>query len=224
MADRMIYRGYMDRKMNDAVQRGGSNNKTEKTSDKKTTMSDVDDVTKDMLSQIKTRIDESNDPAFVKNLRSAFKGMSQEIEKKAGKMAQEDIKREAKEEVRQSINNFVDALRSTKLFGGKSTSTASDRKASNEPDIAYIDENGDVHPAGETGGTEGSSDDIVEFSYVPGDTFGQKILDLGLATDKGLWGDDGDVAFYTQQLRDQGALDERGNVILGKTWKLKRRK
>lgn len=64
----------------------------------------------------------------------------------------------------------------------------------------------------------------IEFSYNPGDTFGQKIIDLGLATDNGLWGDNGDVAYYTKQLRDQGALDAYGNVILGKTWKLKRRK
>ena len=54
--------------------------------------------------------------------------------------------------------------------------------------------------------------------------FGQKIIDLGLATDKGLWGDDGDVAYYTQQLWDQDALDERGNLKIGVPITLKRRK
>jgi hypothetical protein len=54
--------------------------------------------------------------------------------------------------------------------------------------------------------------------------FGQKIVDLGLATDKGLWGSNGDVAFYTQQLYDQGALDANGNLKIGVPIKLKRRK
>ena len=54
--------------------------------------------------------------------------------------------------------------------------------------------------------------------------FGQKIVDLGLATDKGLWGSDGDVQFYTKQLYDQGALDANGNLKIGVPIKLKRRK
>lgn len=54
--------------------------------------------------------------------------------------------------------------------------------------------------------------------------FGQKIIDLGLATDKGLWGSDGDVQFYTKQLYDQGALDASGNLKIGVPIKLKRRK
>lgn len=54
--------------------------------------------------------------------------------------------------------------------------------------------------------------------------FGQKIVDLGLATDKGLWGSDGDVQFYTKQLYEQGALDANGNLKIGVPIKLKRRK
>lgn len=73
-------------------------------------------------------------------------------------------------------------------------------------------------------GDDSGDEEVVEFSYKPGDAFGQKIIDLGLATDNGLWGDDGDVAYYTKQLRDQGALDSYGNIILGKNWKLKKRK
>lgn len=67
-------------------------------------------------------------------------------------------------------------------------------------------------------------DDYVEFTYVPGDTFGQKILDLGIGTDNGLWGENGDVAFYTQQLIDGGYLDDNGNVKLGVPIRLKKRK
>lgn len=54
--------------------------------------------------------------------------------------------------------------------------------------------------------------------------FGQKIVDLGLATDKGLWGADGDVQFYTKQLYEQGAVDRNGNLKIGVPIKLRRRK
>lgn len=54
--------------------------------------------------------------------------------------------------------------------------------------------------------------------------FGQKIVDLGLATNNGLWGSNGDVAFYTQQLYDQGALDANGNLKIGVPIKLRRRR
>lgn len=67
-------------------------------------------------------------------------------------------------------------------------------------------------------------DDYIEFTYNPGDTFGQKILDLGIATNNGLWGDNGDVAYYTQQLIDGGYLDGNGNVKLGVPIRLKKRK
>lgn len=72
--------------------------------------------------------------------------------------------------------------------------------------------------------TKENPDDYVEFTYVPGDTFGQKILDLGIGTDNGLWGENGDVAFYTQQLIDGGYLDDNGNVKLGVPIRLKKRK
>lgn len=56
----------------------------------------------------------------------------------------------------------------------------------------------------------------VHYVYQQGDTFGQVICDLGLKTSHGLWGDDGDVAYYTAQLEAQGALDTHGNVIVGR--------
>lgn len=54
--------------------------------------------------------------------------------------------------------------------------------------------------------------------------FGQKIVDLGLATNKGLWGSDGDVQFYTKQLYEQGAVDKNGNIKIGVPIKLRRRR
>lgn len=69
-----------------------------------------------------------------------------------------------------------------------------------------------------------AEEDIVEYTYKPGDTFGQVIKNLGLNTDAGLWGEDGDVEFYTNQLYEQGALDERGNIPIGTTIRLRRRK
>lgn len=54
--------------------------------------------------------------------------------------------------------------------------------------------------------------------------FGAKLQELGLTTDKGLWGSGGDVEFYTKQLYDQGALDSRGNLKIGVPITLRRRK
>lgn len=70
-----------------------------------------------------------------------------------------------------------------------------------------------------------SDEDTVEYTYKPGDTFGQVILDLGLNTDNGLWGDNGDVNYYTQQLVDQGIWEDNQphNIPIGTTIKLRRR-
>lgn len=63
--------------------------------------------------------------------------------------------------------------------------------------------------------------DTVSYTYKQGDTFGQVILNLGLNTNHGLWGADGDVAYYTKQLNEQGIY---GNIPIGTTIKLTRRK
>lgn len=68
---------------------------------------------------------------------------------------------------------------------------------------------------------EENPDDFVEYTYKPGDTFGQVILDLGINTKKGLWGKGGDVEFYTKQLREQGIP---GMVPIGRKIRLKKRK
>lgn len=75
-------------------------------------------------------------------------------------------------------------------------------------------------------GKGNSSDEYVEFTLTKANDpnyrgFGQKIIDLGLNTDNGLWGENGDVAYYTKQLNDQGIY---GNLPINKTIRLKRRK
>ena len=61
----------------------------------------------------------------------------------------------------------------------------------------------------------------VTYTYKSGDTFGQVICDLGLKTSHGLWGKDGDVNYYTEQLHQQGIY---GNIPVGTTITLTPRK
>lgn len=83
--------------------------------------------------------------------------------------------------------------------------------------------------ASATGDTSSSDGDVVTFQLDRANDpnykgFGQKIVDLGLATDNGLWGSNGDVAFYTKQLYEQGAVDKNGNLKIGVPIKLRRRR
>ena len=65
-------------------------------------------------------------------------------------------------------------------------------------------------------------DGSVDYKYVAGDYFSKVLVNLGL--DEGeLWGINGTVLYYTQQLIDQNALDINGNVIIGKPFVLIRR-
>lgn len=57
----------------------------------------------------------------------------------------------------------------------------------------------------------------ISYTYKAGDTFGQVVTNLGLKTRHGLWGADGDVAYYTEQLHQQGIY---GNIPIGATIKL----
>lgn len=63
----------------------------------------------------------------------------------------------------------------------------------------------------------------ITYSYVPGDTFGQVLLNLGLSDGSTLWGAGGDVEYYTRQLVQQNVLDRRGNVLLYTPFTLTRR-
>lgn len=62
--------------------------------------------------------------------------------------------------------------------------------------------------------------ETVEYTYTPGDTFGRVLMKMGLSDGRNLWGPDGDVAYYTKQLNDQGIY---GNIPIGKTIRLRRR-
>lgn len=68
-------------------------------------------------------------------------------------------------------------------------------------------------------------DEVVEYTYKPGDTFGQVILDLGLNTNAGLWGGNGDVEYYARQLDQQGIWphNTRSNIPVGTTIRLRKR-
>lgn len=67
---------------------------------------------------------------------------------------------------------------------------------------------------------EPSSD--IEYTYYKGDYFSKVLVKLGLDEGK-LWGKDGSVKFYTNQLIEQNVLDKRGNVKIGVPFKLVRR-
>lgn len=64
-------------------------------------------------------------------------------------------------------------------------------------------------------------EEMVEYVYRPGDTFGKVLMKVGLSDGKNLWGPDGDVEYYSKQLRDQGIS---GNIPIGTKIKLKKRK
>jgi len=62
----------------------------------------------------------------------------------------------------------------------------------------------------------------VTYTYVKGDYFSKVLTKLGL-DENNLWGDNGTVNYYSQQLIEQNMLDYRGNVKIGVPFTLKRR-
>lgn len=86
----------------------------------------------------------------------------------------------------------------------------------------YTEEEQEAIEEAESAATEvNKKTGVVTYTYKQGDTFGQVIKDLGLETEHGLWGNSGDVAYYTEQLHEQGIW---GNVPIGTTIKLTPRK
>lgn len=59
----------------------------------------------------------------------------------------------------------------------------------------------------------------VTYTYVKGDYFSKVLVNLGLDEGK-LWGNDGTVRYYTEQLVEQNVLDKNGNVIIGQPFTL----
>lgn len=62
----------------------------------------------------------------------------------------------------------------------------------------------------------------VSYTYVAGDYFSKVLVELGL-DENNLWGENGTVVYYTQQLIAQNVLDARGNVLIGVPFTLHRR-
>lgn len=66
------------------------------------------------------------------------------------------------------------------------------------------------------------SGDSITYTYVKGDYFSKVLINLGL--DEGnLWGENGAVVYYTNQLIEQNMLDNNGNVKIGEPFKLIKR-
>lgn len=77
------------------------------------------------------------------------------------------------------------------------------------------------------GGKEEKADDAeyITYTYKPGDTFGQVLKDLGLG-ENNLWGANGTVKYYSDQLwaEHPEVFDSRGNIPIGTTIRLRKRK
>ena len=69
---------------------------------------------------------------------------------------------------------------------------------------------------------EPAPSEIITYVYVPGDFFSKVLVQLNL--DEGnLWGQNGTVVYYTNQLIEQNMLDSHGNVKLGTPFTLIKR-
>lgn len=85
---------------------------------------------------------------------------------------------------------------------------------SSQPDVTINQTDAQTSP------NTATETDTLEYTYKPGDTFGRVIMNMGLSDGRNLWGPNGDVAYYTKQLNDQGIY---GNIPIGKTIRLRRR-
>lgn len=96
-------------------------------------------------------------------------------------------------------NSFIQSLRDA--YG---------RREKDDSWLSNAVDKDDVETTGPKAEDEYDESDYVTYTYKPGDTFGNVLLKTGLATDKGLWGSDGDVAYYNKQL-----VDTKLNPALG---------
>lgn len=129
-------------------------------------------------------------------------------------------------------NNAVDMLDNYETYiakyeeSKKNEKSDSDNSAEGGSNEGSSTEGGSTStPKGDSFGDDVSEGETISYTYKPGDTFGQVVLDLGLGTGNGLWGTDGDVAFYNKQLWEQNAIDPvTGNIPIGTVIKLRKRK
>lgn len=108
------------------------------------------------------------------------------------------------DEQKGAITNLIDSYLDKKYEGQES-----------EPETVTETVTETTTPKGEEKAT-----DTVEYTYKPGDNFGNVLIKMGLSDGRNLWGPNGDVAYYTQQLNNQGIY---GNIPIGTTIRLRRR-
>ena len=161
------------------------------------------------------------DQAKAEKAAEKAEAKAKQAQAEANKAQEEAKTAESLKDAQDRVNNFLTALRNA---AKDAVNSMIEKNAEAPKEIEKID----VESASQDPSTPGYTGydvdtDTITYTYKPGDTFGQVLADLGLKSDKGLWGADGDVAYYTQQLVDQGALDSRGNIPIGTTIKLRRR-
>ena len=121
------------------------------------------------------------------------------------------------------INDYIRDTDDGKAQWAKLTGQEAETPTTTDTDTTVKEEVKDETTTPEEKKETATTADTVEYTYKPGDTFGQVVKNLGLESGSGLWGDNGDVAYYTQQLMEQGALNDRGNIPIGTTIRLTRR-
>ena len=140
--------------------------------------------------------------AFLQNFREQRdKEERKERERKEAQMAQKEREKKLEREEQALLRERMDKEEYAQRL-------ADERRNSGITTDGWIDE------------------DTVEYTYKPGDTFGQVVKNLGLESGNGLWGANGDVEYYSQQLMNQGVWPNgvRSNIPIGTTIRLKRRK
>lgn len=108
-----------------------------------------------------------------------------------------------------AITTLVDTILDKKYGGRKS-----------EPEVKETVEETTEEPASTTQPVAAEASETVDYTYQPGDNFGNVLIKMGLSDGRNLWGPNGDVAYYTKQLNDQGIY---GNIPIGTTIRLRRR-
>ena len=183
--------------------------------------------------QVLKNMPEERREQYLNNFNISANDAKNELDKVIKDQNDKDIAtvKEASSKVTNFLTNLTEAIGKTlgisiKKDGQSNLPSEEERKKMG--DITAKDTPGvdaDTVPENKTE----SNEEIIEYTYKPGDTFGQVIKDLGLNTSAGLWGDNGDVEYYAKQLEpqlwDSGVWDRgsRQNIPIGTTIKLKRR-
>lgn len=157
---------------------------------------------------------------FLNFYRSAFMGQKGQAnaENKAEKAGAKAAKATV-EEAKAKVNSFLTNLRNAVDTAAKeATNNMRERAPLTFEKFEEIEPLQDLSQPGAT--AYDTNTQTYYYTYKPGDNFGQVIKDLGLESGNGLWGENGDVAYYMKQLNDQGIT---GGIPAGTTIRLKHR-